>query len=315
MDTESEPKEAPSETEELQPLPARTTLPSSDHTPTSPNPTLVLPLTDEEFEASEPLDTKITDPVIWERDMMLTGDCKSIRGVEVLLTVPYGQKISESGDWTARTQLAMSPGLSARVTNAMTLSPSSFRKRHKSSYETPSSSLSLASSPTLPVRKRERERERDELEDEGPNSEGEEAEPEGQQQQAASIEVTIVDRPLGIRYGAARRRALELAKEVAPSSLEIGQSSRSREVREEIHSQRFMLRSLERAQERAIITFGALWRLVLALEAWAGHTNAHQAAMWQAKYEDHRLIHDLLVKNATIQRLLQEMRDRVTTLE
>ncbi|GKD56525.1 hypothetical protein Tco_1289912, partial [Tanacetum coccineum] len=60
----SPPKEAPSETEELQPLPARTTLPSSDHTPTSPNPTLVLPHTDEEFEASEPLDTKITDPVI-----------------------------------------------------------------------------------------------------------------------------------------------------------------------------------------------------------------------------------------------------------
>ncbi|GKC38996.1 hypothetical protein Tco_1051380 [Tanacetum coccineum] len=59
-----EPKEAPSETEELQPLPARTTLPSSDHTPTSPDPTPVLPLTDEEFEASEPSDTRITDPVI-----------------------------------------------------------------------------------------------------------------------------------------------------------------------------------------------------------------------------------------------------------
>ncbi|GKB52767.1 hypothetical protein Tco_0903520, partial [Tanacetum coccineum] len=84
---------------------------------------------------------------------------------------------------TAHTQLAMPPGLSARVTNAMTLSPSSFQ--------------------------------REELKDEGPNSEGEEAAPEGQQHQAASIEVTTIDRPLGIRYGVARRRALELAKEVA----------------------------------------------------------------------------------------------------
>ncbi|GJR66721.1 hypothetical protein Tco_0012786 [Tanacetum coccineum] len=35
IDTESEPEEAPSETEELQPLAARTSPPSSDHTPTS----------------------------------------------------------------------------------------------------------------------------------------------------------------------------------------------------------------------------------------------------------------------------------------
>ncbi|GKF36899.1 hypothetical protein Tco_0113657, partial [Tanacetum coccineum] len=27
---------------------------------------------------------------------------------------------------------------------------------------------------------------------------------------------------------------------------------------------------------------------VLALEAWAGHTDAQRAAMWQARYEDHR---------------------------
>ncbi|GKF70426.1 hypothetical protein Tco_0203483, partial [Tanacetum coccineum] len=53
---------------------------------------------------------------------------------------------------TVRVQPAMSPGHSARVTKAMALSDLAFRKRYISSYETPSSSSSLA----LPVRKRYR---------------------------------------------------------------------------------------------------------------------------------------------------------------
>ncbi|GKD21887.1 hypothetical protein Tco_1223590, partial [Tanacetum coccineum] len=53
---------------------------------------------------------------------------------------------------TVRTQPVMSPGLSARMTEAMTLSDSAFHKRYKSSYETPSPSPS----PTLPVWKRYR---------------------------------------------------------------------------------------------------------------------------------------------------------------
>ncbi|GJV26120.1 hypothetical protein Tco_1378815 [Tanacetum coccineum] len=60
IDTESEPEETPSETEEFQPLAARTSLPSSDHTLTSSDPTPVSPLTNEEFEASKPSDTRIT---------------------------------------------------------------------------------------------------------------------------------------------------------------------------------------------------------------------------------------------------------------
>ncbi|GKD04166.1 hypothetical protein Tco_1179140 [Tanacetum coccineum] len=49
---------------------------------------------------------------------------------------------------------------------------------------------------------------------------------------------------------------------------------RSGEVRDEIHSQHFRLKSLEQGQERATITFGALWKLVLALEAWARQSEA-----------------------------------------
>ncbi|GJX49743.1 hypothetical protein Tco_0276588 [Tanacetum coccineum] len=43
--------------------------------------------------------------------------------------------------------------------------------------------------------------------------------------------------------------------------------TRSGVVRDKIVSQRYMFRSLEREKERTAVTFGALWRLVLALEA------------------------------------------------
>nr|GEW19674.1 RNA-directed DNA polymerase, eukaryota, nucleotide-binding alpha-beta plait domain protein [Tanacetum cinerariifolium] len=75
------------------------------------------------------------------------------------------------------------------------------------------------------------------------------------------------------------------------------------------------LRSLEREQKMAKVAFGALWRPVLALKAWGGHVDARRIEMGHARYDDHRLIHDLLVKNTMMQRELQELRDRVTTLE
>ncbi|GJX54580.1 hypothetical protein Tco_0282949 [Tanacetum coccineum] len=44
--------------------------------------------------------------------------------------------------------------------------------------------------------------------------------------------------------------------------------TRSGAVRDEIFSQRYMFRRLEREQERATVTFSAIWRPVFALEAW-----------------------------------------------
>ncbi|GJV50198.1 hypothetical protein Tco_1440410 [Tanacetum coccineum] len=79
----------------------------------------------------------------------------------------------------------------------MTLSPSSFYKRYISSYETPSPSSSPTPSPTLLLQK---------------SSKSEEAASEDQQQQAVPVEDTTVDEPLGLGYGATRRRALELAE-------------------------------------------------------------------------------------------------------
>nr|GEU72590.1 hypothetical protein [Tanacetum cinerariifolium] len=71
--------------------------------------------------------------------------------------------------------------------------------------------------------------------------------------------------------------------------------TRSREARDEIFSQRYRLRSLEQEQERATVTFGAIWRPVLALKSWAGYVDSQRTEMWRARYDDHRLIHDLLV--------------------
>nr|GFA12723.1 hypothetical protein [Tanacetum cinerariifolium] len=78
---------------------------------------------------------------------------------------------------------------------------------------------------------------------------------------------------------------------------------------------RYRFMSLEREQERTVVTFGALWRPVLALEAWAERVDTRLANMSRDRYDDHRLIHDMLMQQAAMQRELQEMRGRVTTLE
>ncbi|GKB38805.1 hypothetical protein Tco_0883747, partial [Tanacetum coccineum] len=82
--------------------------------------------------------------------------------------------------------------------------------------------------------------------------------------------------------------------------------TRSEEVRDEIFSQRYRFKSLEREQEqeRAIMTLRALWRSVLALEAWVGHVGTHMADMSWARYDEHRLIHGMLVQQTTMHREL-----------
>ncbi|GJY98239.1 hypothetical protein Tco_0515149 [Tanacetum coccineum] len=50
----------------------------------------------------------------------------------------------------------------------------------------------------------------------------------------------------------------------------------------ELGALRYQFRSLEYEKERVAVTFGAIWRPVLALEAWTGQTDAQRAAMWHA---------------------------------
>ncbi|GKG05338.1 hypothetical protein Tco_0325424 [Tanacetum coccineum] len=45
---------------------------------------------------------------------------------------------------------------------------------------------------------------------------------------------TATSEPLGLGYGAAKRRALESIEEIAPSTYEVGQSSRSMPEQEEV---------------------------------------------------------------------------------
>ncbi|GJY92144.1 hypothetical protein Tco_0507926 [Tanacetum coccineum] len=97
--------------------------------------------------------------------------------------------------------------------------------------------------------------------------------------------------------------------------IEVGAQLELYRIRDEIFSQRYRLRSLEQEQERAVMTFGALWRLVLALETWIGHVDTRMGNMSRAGYDDHRLVHDLLVQQTSLQHELQEMRGRVTALE
>ncbi|GKC45123.1 hypothetical protein Tco_1062845, partial [Tanacetum coccineum] len=55
--------------------------------------------------------------------------------------------------------------------------------------------------------------------------------------------------------------------------------TRLRDVRDEIFSQRYRLRSLKQEQERATVTFSAIWRQVLALKSWTGYVDAQRAEM------------------------------------
>ncbi|GJX51775.1 hypothetical protein Tco_0278620 [Tanacetum coccineum] len=159
-----------------------------------------------------------------------------------------------------RVQPTMSPGYSTRIAEVVAMSDVAFRKRFRSPYES-----SPSPSPTLPVQKRYRgtselilstDSEVDELgneddsldsdsgsegaEEEGPaagdedpgmRDEGfglgeDEAVPEGQQR-AAPVMETAVREPLGLGYGALRRRELAAEEDQRYSTFEVGQGSGS----------------------------------------------------------------------------------------
>ncbi|GKF03804.1 hypothetical protein Tco_0034472, partial [Tanacetum coccineum] len=68
-------------------------------------------------------------------------------------------------------------------------------------------------------------------------------------------------------------------------------------------------RSLEYEQERVTVTFGAIWRPVLALDAWAGQTDAQRAAMWHTINDVQRENRDLWLQ------LAEERRSRLDLAE
>ncbi|GJX11651.1 RNA-directed DNA polymerase, eukaryota [Tanacetum coccineum] len=118
IDTESGPEEAPSETDE--------------------------------FEALEPSDTRIASSYSTapsDSTTPLSLDHPRGQTSPALTRVSYYLMTTRMA---VRTQPTLSSGMSARIAKAIALSSTSFCKRYRSSYETPSPSLSL----TLPIRKR-----------------------------------------------------------------------------------------------------------------------------------------------------------------
>nr|GEU85947.1 hypothetical protein [Tanacetum cinerariifolium] len=340
--------EALSKLEEFQPLVSR------------------VPLTDEEFEVSEPSDTRITSSHS-STSLDFTAPLSPNHPLTQASPTPTPTRVSfhrRIARMAVRTQPTLFLSMSARIAEATALSPSSFRKRYRSAYETPSPSSSL----TLPIRKRYRgtselildtetegessDSDAEREEDEGPSlKEEEEATPEGQQQ-AISVVDTAVDTPEGQQQaisvldmrqqkGAERISAFRhltpvtwvdpedgrvytnIPTYVPPAahvqtppypewlsgSLPVSSSSlvrldalpptlfedydrdlrelytRSWAVRDKIFLQRYRFRSLEQEQERATVTFSAIWRPILALKAWASQTDAQRAALWHAIYD------------------------------
>ncbi|GKF06928.1 hypothetical protein Tco_0037596, partial [Tanacetum coccineum] len=73
--------------------------------------------------------------------------------------------------------------------------------------------------------------------------------------------------------------------------------------------------SLELEQERVTVTFSAIWRPILALEAWAGQTDAQRAALWHTIYDIQMENHDLRMQISKDRRERLDLTDRVARIE
>ncbi|GKC31565.1 hypothetical protein Tco_1038859 [Tanacetum coccineum] len=119
------------------------------------------------------------------------------------------------------------------------------------------------------------------------------------QQQAASVMGTTVSTPLWLRYGALRRQELVLKEDhptltswtdpedgmvyidvpAYPLPAPLEGLIHDHAIRLDELSPALFERSLEYEQERVTVTFGAIWRPVLALESWASQTDSQRAAL------------------------------------
>ncbi|GKD64161.1 hypothetical protein Tco_1306269, partial [Tanacetum coccineum] len=254
------------------------------------------------------------------------------------------------------------------------MSDSAFRKRFRSSYDS-------SPSPTLLVWKRYRgmseyildtdseedeeveessdsNSESEDAKDEGPTAgdEGPAVEDEGLaagDEDPTPVVETSVGEPLGLGYGALRRRELALREGQMPSVFEVGQGSGSvpePEGSERVSTCRQPVKTIKIVIDledgRTYIDIPAYPPPAPPVQTppsleWsscsfpispahsvtatipvdedqfleAGHVDTRMAEMSQAGYDDHWLVHDLLVQQTALQRELQEMRGHVTALE
>nr|GEZ73694.1 hypothetical protein [Tanacetum cinerariifolium] len=211
----------------------------------------------EEFEASEPSGTSYipsyssassdsTTPL--SPDHPLTQASPTPTPTRVLLHCRIARI-------AVRTQPTLSSGMSARIAEEAALSSSYFRKRYRGTFElildtNDESSDSDDEGHGLDDKGHGLDDEGHGLEDEGPGLEEEETAPE-------------VSSPIASHAT------------TPPATISVD---------EDQFLERYRFKSLEREQERATMTFSAIWRPILALEAWAGQTDAQREALWHAIY-------------------------------
>nr|GEZ72648.1 hypothetical protein [Tanacetum cinerariifolium] len=247
IDTEFEPEEAPSKIEEFQPL------------------VFKAPFTNEEFEYSEPSDTRITS----SRSLASSGS-----------TAPLspGHLLTKTSPTSTPTRVLFY----RRTTRMETPSPSSsstlpIRRRYQGTSELVEDTKDESSDSNA-----KREGSDDEghgLKDEGPGSEEEEEEaaPEDPKDDRVYTDILTYVPPVA-------------PVQTSPST-------------------KWSYGSLPVSPSSPVVT------TLIASPATTPAANIWRAEMSQARYDDHRLIHDMLVQHAAMQRELQEMRGRVATLE
>nr|GFA17849.1 hypothetical protein [Tanacetum cinerariifolium] len=101
----------------------------------------------------------------------------------------------------------------------------------------------------------------------------------------------------------------------SPIASPVATSTATIPVDEDHFIERLIGMSLEHEKERTVVAFRALWRPVLALKAWAGRVNTRMTDMSRTGYDDHRLVHNMLLQQTALQQELQEMKGHVTALE
>nr|GEV70804.1 hypothetical protein [Tanacetum cinerariifolium] len=281
-DTESELEEAPSETEDFEPLATRITPLSSDHTPTSSDLTPVSPLTDEEFEASKPSDTRTTsthyiDPL--DSTTPSSPDYLLTQTSPTLTRVSYYHSTARM---VVRTQLTLSPGIC----------------HHHHHLR------------TFPYGRGIRE---------------EEAAPEGQQQ-AVPVVDTAVNKPLNLGYRALRHYIsiyvppVRVPVQAPPlpewSSGSLPVSPSSSVVPTLVASPVTTPAATIPVDEDEFLEVGVQLELHRSIRH--DHTQRLDAlppALFEGYDRDFRELYTRSRENTTMQRELQELRDRVTTLE
>ncbi|GJY36676.1 hypothetical protein Tco_0422054 [Tanacetum coccineum] len=127
IDIESEPFEDPIETEETQSLSPRAAPISPDYTPTSPYYTPDTPHADEESEPMEASETRTASPSDSTSPLSLNHP---LTQTSPTLTPSRSFYYRSTARMAVHTQPTLLFGYSAKFTKAMTLSPSSFRKKY-----------------------------------------------------------------------------------------------------------------------------------------------------------------------------------------